>query len=140
MLELGRGGLGRGIDAVQGSDAFRGDAREALLASLGDLDPVIGRTSLDDVSAIPARVVEIIQDFTDRVVQELASELSQATFELDFARQSGGDVQGALQNVIGAQTDLYQQQIDSYNLQRQATGVQIGNVDELNQNSTAVEQ
>ena len=132
LLELGRGGLGRGIDAVQGSDAFRGDAREALLASLGDLDPVIGRTSLDDVSAIPARVVEIIQDFTDRVVQELASELSQATFELDFARQSGGDVQGALQNVIGAQTALYQEQIDSYNLQRQATGVQIGNVGELN--------
>ena len=132
LLEFGRGGLGRGIDAVQGSDAFRGDDLEGLLAELGGLDPVIGKTSLDDVSLIPQRIVETIQDFTDRVVQELASELSQATFELDFARQSGGDVQGALQNVIGAQTALYQQQIDSYNLQRQATGVQIGNVDELN--------
>ena len=35
-------------------------------------------------------------------------------------------------NVITANTALYQTQIDSYNLQRQATGRAIGNVDELN--------
>ena len=58
--------------------------------------------------------------------------MAQATFDLDFARQTGGDVEGALQDVIDANTTLYQTQIDSYNLQRQATGRAIGNVDELN--------
>ena len=58
--------------------------------------------------------------------------MAQATFDLDFARQTGGDVEGALQDVIDANTTLYQTQIDSYNLQRQATGRAVGNVDELN--------
>ena len=58
--------------------------------------------------------------------------MAQATFDLDFARQTGGDVEGALQDVIDANTTLYQTQIDAYNLQRQATGRAVGNVDELN--------
>ena len=41
-------------------------------------------------------------------------------------------MEGALQDVIGANTALYQAQIDSYNLQRQALGYAVGNVDELN--------
>ena len=62
----------------------------------------------------------------------LQEELDQATFNLDFAKQTGGDVQSALQAVIAANTELYQTQIDSYNAQRLATGRAIGNVEELN--------
>ena len=87
---------------------------------------------LDEVATIPDRIIETIQTFTDQILTGLRDELAQATFDLDFARQTGGDVEGALQDVIDANTTLYQTQIDSYNLQRQATGRAIGNVDELN--------
>ena len=104
----------------------------SLLELLDNLDPQIGRTTLDEVATIPDRIIETIQTFTDQILTGLRDELAQATFDLDFARQTGGDVEGALQDVIDANTTLYQTQIDSYNLQRQATGRAVGNVDELN--------
>ena len=47
-------------------------------------------------------------------------------------------MQGALQRVIQANTALYQQQIDSYNLQRLATGRAVGNIEELNRTLNAL--
>ena len=128
LLGFGRGQLDRAATAT-GTSGFGG---RPLLELLEGLEPQIGRTSLDDVANIPDRIIETIQGFTDQVIEGLTDELAQATFDLDFARQTGGDVEGALQDVIDANTTLYQTQIDSYNLQRQATGRAIGNVDELN--------
>ena len=128
LLGFGHGQLDRAATAT-GTSGFGG---RPLLELLEGLEPQIGRTSLDDVANIPDRIIETIQGFTDQVIEGLTDELAQATFDLDFARQTGGDVEGALQDVIDANTTLYQTQIDSYNLQRQATGRAIGNVDELN--------
>ena len=128
LLGFGRGQLDRAATAT-GTSGFGG---RPLLELLEGLEPQIGRTSLDDVANIPDRIIETIQGFTDQVIEGLTDELAQASFDLDFARQTGGDVEGALQDVIDANTTLYQTQIDSYNLQRQATGRAIGNVDELN--------
>ena len=128
LLGFGRGQLDRAATAT-GTSGFGG---RPLLELLEGLEPQIGRTSLDDVANIPDRIIETIQGFTDQVIEGLTDELAQATFDLDFARQTGGDVEGALQDVIDANTTLYQTQIDAYNLQRQATGRAIGNVDELN--------
>ena len=128
LLDFGRGQLDTAAGAV-GQSGFGG---RGLLELLEGLDPVIGSTELDDVATIPDRIIETIQSFTDQIIEGLTDELNQATFNLNFARQTGGDVPGALQDVIGANTELYQTQIDSYNLQRQATGRAVGNVDELN--------
>ena len=128
LLDFGRGQLDTAAGAV-GQSGFGG---RGLLELLEGLDPVIGSTELDDVATIPDRIIETIQSFTDQIIEGLTDELNQATFNLNFARQTGGDVPGALQDVIGANTELYQAQIDSYNLQRQATGRAVGNVDELN--------
>ena len=126
-------GFGRGqLDTAAGAAGQSGFGGRSLLELLDNLDPQIGRTSLDEVATIPDRIIETIQTFTDQILTGLTEELAQATFDLDFARQTGGDVEGALQDVIDANTTLYQTQIDSYNLQRQATGRAVGNVDELN--------
>ena len=126
-------GFGRGqLDTAAGAAGRSGFGGRSLLELLDNLDPQIGRTTLDEVATIPDRIIETIQTFTDQILTGLRDELAQATFDLDFARQTGGDVEGALQDVIDANTTLYQTQIDSYNLQRQATGRAIGNVDELN--------
>ena len=128
LLAFGRGQL----DTAAGAAGRSGFGGRSLLELLDNLDPQIGRTTLDEVATIPDRIIETIQTFTDQVIEGLTNELDQATFNLNFARQTGGDVEGALQDVIGANTALFQTQIDSYNLQRQATGRAIGNVDELN--------
>ena len=126
-------GFGRGqLDTAAGAAGRSGFGGRSLLELLDNLDPQIGRTTLDEVATIPDRIIETIQTFTDQILTGLRDELAQATFDLDFARQTGGDVEGALQDVIDANTTLYQTQIDTYNLQRQATGRAIGNVDELN--------
>ena len=126
-------GFGRGqLDTAAGAAGRSGFGGRSLLELLDNLDPQIGRTTLDEVATIPDRIIETIQTFTDQILTGLRDELAQATFDLDFARQTGGDVEGALQDVIDANTTLYQTQIDAYNLQRQATGRAIGNVDELN--------
>ena len=126
-------GFGRGqLDTAAGAAGRSGFGGRSLLELLDNLDPQIGRTTLDEVATIPDRIIETIQTFTDQILTGLRDELAQATFNLDFARQTGGDVEGALQDVIDANTTLYQTQIDAYNLQRQATGRAIGNVDELN--------
>ena len=126
-------GFGRGqLDTAAGAAGRSGFGGRSLLELLDNLDPQIGRTTLDAVATIPDRIIETIQTFTDQILTGLRDELAQATFDLDFARQTGGDVEGALQDVIDANTTLYQTQIDAYNLQRQATGRAIGNVDELN--------
>ena len=128
LLAFGRGQL----DTAAGAAGRSGFGGRSLLELLNNLDPQIGRTTLDEVATIPDRIIETIQTFTDQILTGLRDELAQATFDLDFARQTGGDVEGALQDVIDANTTLYQTQIDAYNLQRQATGRAIGNVDELN--------
>ena len=128
LLAFGRGQLDTAASAT-GASGFGG---RSLLELLEGLEPQIGRTTLDEVATIPDRIIETIQTFTDQILTGLRDELAQATFDLDFARQTGGDVEGALQDVIDANTTLYQTQIDAYNLQRQATGRAIGNVDELN--------
>ena len=116
-------GFGRGqLDTAAGATGSSGFGGRSLLELLDNLDPQIGRTTLDEVATIPDRIIETIQTFTDQILTGLRDELAQATFDLDFARQTGGDVEGALQDVIDANTTLYQTQIDSYNLQRQATG------------------
>ena len=129
LLGFGRGQLDTAALATGWASGFGG---RSLLELLDNLDPQIGRTTLDEVATIPDRIIETIQTFTDQILTGLRDELAQATFDLDFARQTGGDVEGALQDVIDANTTLYQTQIDSYNLQRQATGRAVGNVDELN--------
>ena len=128
LLEFGRGQLDTAALATRTS----GFGGRPLLDLLEGLEPQIGRTSLDAVANLPERIRETIQTFTDQITNELTNELSQASFNLNFAGQTGGDVEGALQDVIGANTALYQAQIDSYNLQRQALGYAVGNVDELN--------
>ena len=134
LLGFGRGQLDRAALAT-GTSGFGG---RPLLERLQGLDPQIGRTSLDAVATLPDHIIETIQTFTDQILTGLTDELAQASFDLDFAKQSGGDVQGALQDVISANTALYQAQIDSYNLQRQATGRAVGNVDELNRTLNAL--
>ena len=134
LLGFGRGQLDRAALAT-GTSGFGG---RPLLERLQGLDPQIGRTSLDAVATLPDRIIETIQTFTDQILTGLTDELAQASFDLDFAKQTGGDVQGALQDVIRANTALYQTQIDSYNLQRQATGRAVGNVDELNRTLNAL--
>ncbi len=128
LLAFGRGQLDTAAEAA-GRSGFGG---RSLLELLDTLDPQIGRTTLDEVATIPDRIIETIQTFTDQILTGLRDTLAQATFDLDFARQTGGDVEGALQDVIDANTALYQTQIDAYNLQRQATGRAVGNVEELN--------
>ena len=123
LLEFGRGQLGRAIGLTDNPQ---------LTALLEGLDPRIGRTTLDEVATIPDRIIETIQSYTESVLVGLQEQLNQASFNLDFAQQTGGDVEGALQDVIRANTALYQEQIDSYNLQRLATGRAVGNVEELN--------
>ena len=123
LLEFGRGQLARATSITEDPQ---------LRALLGGLDPQIGKTTLDEVATIPDRIIETIQSYTDGVLGGLREELNQVQFNLDFAKQAGGDIQGALQDVIQANTALYQSQIDSYNLQRQATGRAVGNVEELN--------
>ena len=134
LLGFGRGQLDRAALAT-GASGFGG---RPLLERLEGLDPQIGRTSLDAVATLPDRIIETLQTFTDQILTGLTDELAQASFDLDFAEQTGGDVQGALQDVIRANTALYQTQIDSYNLQRQATGRAVGNVDELNRTLNAL--
>ena len=129
LLAFGRGHLSR-------ATGFTDDPH--LRALLEGLDPQIGKTTLDEVATIPDRMIETIQSYTDGVLEGLREELNQAQFNLDFAKQSGGDVQGALQRVIQANTALYQQQIDSYTLQRRATGRAIGNIEELNRTLNAL--
>ena len=51
---------------------------------------------------------------------------------MDFARQTDGDVEGALQDVIGANTEYYQRRIDAANVERRLFGDSIDNVEELN--------
>ena len=123
LLEFGRGQVQRALNVTDDSQ---------LRALIGALNPQIGRTPLDEVATLPDRIIETIQSYTDGVLEGLQAELAQAHATLDFARQTGGDVEGALNAVIAANTALYQEQIDSYNLQRQATGRAIGDVDELN--------
>lgn len=128
LLEFGREQIANALAAL----AETGFSE--LEASIGALDPVIGKTSLDEVAALPDRIIETIQTFTGFVIEGLQGELDQAKSNLAFAQQSEdvAGVQAALQEVIEANTALYQTQIDSYNLQREATGRAVGNVDELN--------
>ena len=103
---------------AQSTADFSDGIKNALLSSVINLERDIRP---EDIAAIFQSAIEGLQESLD-----------QTTFDLNFARQTGGDVEGALQDVIGANTALYQAQIDSYNLQRRALGYAVGNVDELN--------
>ena len=103
---------------AQSTADFSDGIKNALLSSVINLERDIRP---EDIAAIFRSGIERLQESLD-----------QTTFDLNFAQQTGGDVEGALQGVIGANTALYQAQIDSYNLQRQALGYAVGNVDELN--------
>ena len=86
LLGLGRGQLDTAALAT-GASGFGG---RPLLDLLEGLEPQIGRTSLDAVATIPDRIIETIQSFTDFIIEGLTDELSQATFDLNFAQQDGG--------------------------------------------------
>ena len=103
---------------AQSTADFSDGIKNALLSSVINLERDIRP---EDIAAIFQSGIERLQESLD-----------QTAFDLNFAQQTGGDVEGALQDVIGANTALYQAQIDSYNLQRQATGTAVGNIDELN--------
>ena len=117
----------------------RADIAGGILASI---ERALANTNLDEdiARSITTLAVNLERALTsadiDAIFQpridRLREDLNQSSFNLDFAKQTGGDVDTALQDVIRANTALYQQQIDSYNLQRQATGRAIGNVEELN--------
>ena len=95
---------------------------EALLRLTANIDREL---TSDDINRVISEINRpIIAGF-----QEIAA---QAEFNLNFATQTGGDVQGALQDVIRANTDLTQAQIDNANEQRRATGESIENVEQLN--------
>ena len=128
LLEFGREQIANALAALA-ETGF-----DELQASIEALAPVIGQTSLDEVGTLPDRIIETIQTFTGSVIEGLQEELDQAKSNLVFAQQSEDvdGVQAALQEVIEANTEIYQTLIDSYNLQRQATGRAAGNVEELN--------
>ena len=73
-----------------------------------------------------------IQDIFEPSIAALKEVVDQAEFNLQFARQTGGDVQGALQDSIRANTDYYQRRINAANLERQLFGTSIENVEQLN--------
>ena len=107
---------------AQSTADFSDGIKNALLASVINLEREL--TSED--------IQRVISSFHEPIISSLENLAGQAAFNLDFASQSGGDVQGALQDVIFANTALTQAQVDSYNEQRRATGTAVGNVEELN--------
>ena len=112
------GGISASIErAIQNSNLDQDIAR-SITTLAANLDRAMTGADIDTI-------------FQSRL-EALRNELDQAAFNLDFARQTGGDVEGALNAVIGANTALYHAQIDAYNLQRQALGYAVGNVEELN--------
>ena len=107
---------------AQSTTDFSDGIKNALLSSVINLEREL--TSAD--------INRVIANFHAPIISSLENLAEQAAFNLDFASQSGGDVQGALQDVIDANTALTQTQVDSYNEQRRATGTAVGNVEELN--------
>ena len=139
VLQVSRGQVGRARAAVGETHRFSADQQLALDSLLGGLDPVIGRTSLLDIDELPNRIVQTITEFSENILVQLEETLSQASFNVDFARASGGDTDGALQDYISAQTAFIEQQIDTANLIRRATGdLDFGNVEELHRQLNAL--
>ena len=139
VLEVARGQVGRARAAVGETNRFSADPQLALDSLLGGLDPVIGRTSLLDIDELPNRIVQTITEFSENILEQLEETLSQASFNVDFAKASGGDTDGALQDYISAQTAFIEQQIDTANLIRRATGdLDFGNVEELHRQLNAL--
>ena len=139
VLQVSRGQVGRARAAVGETNRFSADQQLALDSLLGGLDPVIGRTSLLDIDELPNRIVQTITEFSENILVQLEETLSQASFNVDFAKASGGDTDGALQDYISAQTAFIEQQIDTANLIRRATGdLDFGNVEELHRQLNAL--
>ena len=103
---------------AQSTADFSDGIKNALLASVINLEGDIR----------PEDIARIFQSSIDR----LEGSAEQAQFNLEFARQTDGDVEGALQNVIGANTEYYQRRIDAANVERRLFGDSIDNVEELN--------
>ena len=103
---------------AQSTADFSDGIKNALLASVINLE---GDIRPEDIAGIFQSSIERLQENLDA-----------ATFNLDFARQTDGDVEGALQNVIGANTEYYQRRIDAANVERRLFGDSIDNVEELN--------
>ena len=108
-------------DAINAANLSEG-VGQALFQLVADIDREL--TSED--------IQRAIATFHEPIISGLENLAQQAAFNLDFASQSGGDVQGALQEVIGVNTALTQAQIDAANEQRRATGTSVENVEELN--------
>ena len=64
LLDFGRGQL----DTAAGAAGRSGFGGRSLLELLDNLDPQIGRTTLDEVATIPDRIIETIQSFTDQII------------------------------------------------------------------------
>ena len=103
---------------AQSTADFSDGIKNALLASVINLERDIRP---EDIAGIFQSSIEGLQENLDA-----------ATFNLDFARQTDGNVEGALQNVIGANTEYYQRRIDAANVERRLFGDSIDNVEELN--------
>lgn len=101
---------------------------QALFQLIADIDREL--TSGD--------IQNVIADFNKPIISGLEELAQQAAFNLKFASQTGGDVEAALQEVIRANTDLIQAQIDTANEQKRATGTSIENVEELNRILNAI--
>ena len=108
-------------DAINAANLSEG-VGQALFQLVADIDREL--TSED--------IQRAIATFHEPIISSLENLAGQAAFNLDFASQTGGDVQGALQEVISANTALTQAQIDAANEQRRATGTSVENVEELN--------
>ena len=108
-------------DAINAANLSEG-VGQALFQLVADIDREL--TSED--------IQRAIATFHEPIISSLENLAGQAAFNLDFASQTGGDVQGALQEVIGVNTALTQAQIDAANEQRRATGTSVENVEELN--------
>ena len=114
-----------------------GEFENIIAQSTTALSEGIKRTLLEAVITFDRELtVEdiqgIIADWHAPIIRSLENLAQEAAFNLDFASLSGGDVQGALQEVISANTELTQAQIDAANEQRRATGTSLENVEELN--------
>ena len=103
---------------AQSTADFSDGIKNALLASVINLERDIR----------PEDIAGIFQSSIDR----LEGSAEQAQFNLDFAGQTDGNVEGALQDVIQANTEYYQQRIDAANVERRLFGDSIDNVEELN--------
>ena len=77
-------------------------------------------------------IVEAFGGFYGITLRNLQENLDQASFNLNFAQQTGRGVNDAVQGVITAQTEFYQHQIDEINRVRRETGeLSFGNAEEL---------